>query len=98
MTEFTAGVLRIIWLDEPPDPFPNYPGPGRVYPAQIVSIETRSEMLLRDLVRPALHGLVVRSPTGALSRIAGVESFATMALGTGQTGRIGILLVPVEER
>lgn len=90
---FTAGILQISWLDEPPWSIPDR---GLVYPAQITECHTHSEALPRDLVNAALIGLVVRAPDGRLSKITGVESFATMSLSSA-IGRIGLLLVPVEE-
>jgi hypothetical protein len=95
---FTAGVLHVSWTNGTDAAPTEIAGrPGRLFSAQIDGCVTRSEMLLRDMVNQALVGLVVRAPDGKLSRIAGVESFATMRLGTGPTGKIGVLLVPVDE-
>lgn len=90
---FGAGVMTVAWEDETFE----IQDRGRVHMAQIITIETHREMLRRDDVTSALCGLIVRSQDGSLVRIAGVESFATTHLGTGSTGRIGLLIVPVEE-
>jgi hypothetical protein len=88
---FGAGVLTIVWADEPPF---TLTGRGPVYVVVIVDCDTASESLSRDLVNAALHGLIVRAPDGSLGRIAGVESHCITPLGVGQN--LGLLLAPVE--
>lgn len=95
MSGFTAGVLRIAWAGRLPDAITGQP--GLVYPAQIVECATRAETLPAGILKASLMGLVVRAPDGQLSRVTGVEAFATMHLGPAN-GSLGLLLVPVEER
>ena len=92
---FTAGILRVAWIREPPATVTGRPE-CRLQVAHIVECHSRTETLPRDLVNTALIGLIVRSPDGALSRIIGVESPVTMGLGVGSN--LGILLSPVDER
>ena len=93
---FTAGVLHVTWLCGSA-PIEIQGRPGLLYPAQITECHTVDETLPRDAVNVALVGLVVRAPDAdaTLSRIAGIESFATTPLGTGPSGAIGVLLVPL---
>jgi hypothetical protein len=89
---FTAGVLLIVWGDGPPF---ELAGRGPVRPAEILRCHTDTETMPRDAVTAALTGLVVRTPSGSLARIAGVESHCITPFGEGST--LGLLLVPVEE-
>jgi hypothetical protein len=93
---FTAGVMRVTWT-LPVQTFEIAGRPRLVYVAQIAEIHTRGESLKSADARAALTGLVVWSPEGKIARIAGVEMFAMMHVGTGASGNIGLLLVPMEE-
>lgn len=94
-SEFTAGVLRITW-DATRVPFEIPEHPGKVFPAHIAACATQRGYLPAKALKETLHGLVVRSPEGALSQVSGIEAYATMLLGEGMP--IGLLLVPVDER
>lgn len=93
--EFTAGVLRIAW-DTEAEPTQISGHEGKVFKAKIIGCDTPGGLLLRDILNKALLNLVVRAPDDALSRIAGIESFATMRLHADMP--IGLLLVSVNER
>lgn len=90
---FEAGVLRIAWMRDPP-----YEVTGRIgviRTAEITEVHTDRSQMTSETIRSALHGLVVRGPDGAPSRITGVEMFCTVSQNRGSS--IGLLLVPMEE-
>ncbi len=90
---FTAGILRIVW-----ERLETYAVTGRdglIYLARIIECDTDRNMISTEILRAALHGLVVQSPSGALARITGVEAHCTINRFVGE--QIGILLVPVDQ-
>ncbi|HET9893234.1 MAG TPA: hypothetical protein VFQ42_22340 [Mycobacterium sp.] len=83
--------MRIAWMYG--DPVVVAGREGQLWPARIAQVEASPPMLPGEAMRKALIGAVVRSRDGALSRIAGVEAFATANLSEGMD--LGILLVPL---
>jgi hypothetical protein len=94
---FDAGILRVRWV-QPVESFEVSGRTGRVYVARVVECRTRTGRIKTEGARAMLHGMIVRAPDGALSRIAGLETFLMMEMGvSGPAGDVGILLVPVGE-
>jgi hypothetical protein len=88
---FEVGVLRITWRRSDPEVVNGV----LACPALIVECRANRGSLPRGVVNTALCGAVVRSPSGALHVIRGVESSASASLYAGS--EILILLVRMEE-
>lgn len=89
---FTAGVIRITWARD--NSYTISGRDGQMFAAEITEMHVRAT-LPTDVIRQALHNLIVRAPDGRLSRITGVEMFCMHSQGADAT--LGILLVPLEE-
>jgi hypothetical protein len=79
---FTAGAITIAWERNEPAPYKDLPA-AKLWPCRIAMCDSPVGGIANEIVRGALHGLVVRDPRGRLARIVGVEAFATGSHGTG---------------
>lgn len=93
---FTVGIMRIEWSYDPG--FIITGRDGMMYTASVIQIENHRAMLKMDDACAALINVIVHHPIdGSIMRIKGVERFCVTKISTGTAGRIGLLLVPVDE-